>query len=89
MPPESILKFIEQYEWTFAKSMPKTPHWYVVREKCIDAEFVEFAEYIRKFGVPRRFFRTSYTYYDLGEYTYWTMGNPIEITRIINRALIV
>lgn len=88
MPPESILNFIEKNNWTFAKSMPKVPHWYVVRENCIDQDFVEFVNYIRLYGVPRRFFSKTYTYLDIDRYTYWTMGNPINETTIINRALI-
>ena len=88
MPPKSILEFIEKHEWTFAKSMPKTPHWYVIKEKCDAQEFLEFSKYIRQFGESRRFWRTSYIYLDIDRYTYWTMNDSIDVTRIINRALI-
>jgi hypothetical protein len=27
------------------------------------------------------------TYYDFNEYTYWTMGEPLDVTTIINRCL--
>ena len=92
MPPDSISNFIENNNWTFAKSMPKTPHWYVVRENCIDKDFVEFVKYIEKNGYPKKFWSKTFTYLDIDEYSYWSMSNPIEITpeqpRIINRALI-
>lgn len=88
MTIENILAFIDKHEWTFAKSMPKIPHWYVVRNKCDDDEFVEFVKYIRANGEARKFWRATYVYLDVGEYTYWTMGNPLDETTIINRALI-
>lgn len=81
--------FIKAHEWRFAKSMPKTPHCYVVRENCrSDDEFCEAVTFIRKHGYPRKFFKQTYIYYDFGNYTYWTMGNPMDITKIINRALL-
>lgn len=88
MTIEKIEEFITKYEWTFAKSMPTIPHWYVVRNKCDDSEFVQFVEYIRANGQPRKFWRATYIYLDVGEFTYWTMGNPIDETTIINRAYI-
>jgi hypothetical protein len=89
---ESILNFIEEHNWKFAKSMPNTPHWYIVREECNDADFVKFVEYIKDNGYPKKFFRSTFTYLDIGNYSYWSMRDPIEIApnmpRIINRALI-
>ena len=87
MTLQEMQAFIEGHTWTFAKSMPKVPHFYVVREKCrTDDEFVEAVKYIRKYGVPRPFFRKTYIYFDLDGWSYWTMGNSLEITKIINRA---
>lgn len=89
MTLQEMQAFIEGHTWTFAKSMPKSPHFYVVREKCrTDDEFVEAVKYIRKYGVPRPFFRKTYIYFDLDGWTYWTMGAPLSETIIINRASI-
>jgi len=88
MTLDKIQDFIQKHDWTFAKSMPKTPHWYVVRENCNEQEFLDFVVYIREHGEPRKFWRSTYIYLDIGAYTYWTMGSPLDITRIINRALI-
>ena len=76
-----IERFIGSNTWTFAKTMPQHPHWYVVRAKCNDEEaFKGFVMHIRKFGYKKKFFKTQYTYFDVGEYTYWTMGCPLNIT---------
>ena len=89
MTIEEFERFIKAHDWTFAKSMPQIPHAYVVREKCRDdEEFCEAVMFIRQHGKPRKFFRKTFIYFDHGAYTYWTMGNPLDITKIINRALI-
>lgn len=81
--------FINGHQWTFAKTMVSWPHWYVVRNRCVlDAEFVQFVEHIRLNGYVKRFGRKAYTYYDYNGFSYWTMGNPIDETTIVNRAKI-
>jgi hypothetical protein len=85
----NILKFIEESTWTYAKSMPFLPHWYIVRDRVDNKKFVEFVLYIRKYGVDRPFGKKRmFRYLDIGEFTYWTMGNPLIETTIINRARI-
>jgi hypothetical protein len=89
MTEQEVQDFIQHHNWTFAKSMPKSPHYYVVKEKCrAPDEFIEFVKHIRKYGTPRPFFRKTYIYLDIGEWTYWTMGAPLSETIIINRASI-
>lgn len=79
--------FVEAHDWTFAKSMPKCPHWYVVRANCRDnEEFTKAVTFIRTAGDVRRWFKCFHTYYDMGEHSYWTMGNPVDTTIIINRS---
>jgi len=84
-----IKKFIDSADWIFAKTYAKTaPHEYAVRGKNqhLEDEFVYFVKFIRKHGYKEKFWSRTYTYYDVGEYKYWTMGNPIDETTIINRA---
>lgn len=89
MTEEDFRDFIQAHEWRFAKSMPKNPHFYVVREKCRnDDEFVQAVSFIRKYGFPRPFFRKTYIYHDFDGNSYWTMGNSLSVTKIINRAVI-
>jgi hypothetical protein len=84
---ESAREFIEGHEWTFAKSMPKIPHWYVVKEQCRSGfEFEAFVALIRKEGYAKRWFRREFIYLDIDGWSYWTMGAPIHETTIINRA---
>jgi hypothetical protein len=87
MSDEEINDFINSHTWKFAKSMPKMPHWYVVRENCRnDHEFCRLVMHIRKHGYKKTFWRKTYIYLDVGNHCYWTMGNPLWDTTILNRA---
>ena len=79
--------FINGATWRFAKTMPEWPHWYIVRKNVDETSFLEFVRIIRKDGYKGKFYNREIVYYDLDEYTYWTMGAAIEETTIINRAL--
>ena len=88
---ENIEKFIDSANWVFAKTYAKTaPHEYTVRgnNPDLEDEFVYFVKFIREHGYKEKFWSKIHTYYDVGEYKYWTMGNPIDETTIINRAII-
>ena len=88
---ENIERFIDSAKWVFAKTYAKTaPHEYAVGGKnaSLEDEFVYFVKFIRKHGYKEKFWGKTHTYYDVGEYKYWTMGNPIDETTIINRAVI-
>ena len=77
--------FIKDVEWTYAITMPEWPHEYIVRENVNEVLFVKMVEHIRRNGYGGKFYNKSLTYYDEGEMVYWTMGEPIEDTVIINR----
>lgn len=47
--------------------------------------FVQLVDHIRANGYLGNFYHRSITYYDDGGLTYWTMGDPIEKTTVINR----
>ena len=91
--PDSLLmtarEYVAEVRWTFAKTMPKHPHEYTVRQHRRDLEhlFVSFAEIIRRYGYVRKWAGRAYVYLDLDGFSYWTMGNPIDETTIINRAV--
>lgn len=87
MTEKKIREILESREWTFAKSMPLTPHFYIKRKDFQNEQiFEDMAAFIQRNGVPKKFFKTTYIYLFLGKYKYWTMGNPPEETTIINRA---
>ncbi len=81
-------KFIGDSRWIFAKTMPEAPHWYIVRSKENEVHFVALAKYIRKNGYRAYYGRSAcpFTYLEFNGKRYWTMGNPLPETTIINRA---
>jgi hypothetical protein len=87
MTDDTIREFIADHEWTFAKTMPQIPHWYTLKRKAkSDEVFADFVQEIRLRGVVRLFGRRTFTYLDFDGWTYWTMGEPVEETTLINRA---
>jgi hypothetical protein len=84
--PNEIKAFISSSTWTYAKTMPTWPHKYIVRSPDNEAMFVKMVECIRTNGYEGSFYARKITYFD-DEYTYWTMGEPIGETKIINRCL--
>jgi hypothetical protein len=83
--PEDLSSFINTEKWTFAKTMPKWPHEYLVRERVDETLFVRLAVFIRDNGYEGRFYNKAITYYDNDGMVYWTLGAPIDETTIINR----
>ena len=83
--PEDLRRFVEEEKWTYAKTMPKWPHEYIVRERVDEEMFVRLVKHIRANGYPGRFYKNKITYYEEDGMVYWTMGAPLRITIIINR----
>lgn len=87
MTKEKLAKSLLDTKFTFAKSMPKIPHCWSARQDWLsDQEFNKVVIHIRMYGVTEKFWRKEYVYFYANGYKYWTMGNSIDITRIINRA---
>lgn len=87
MKDKKVKEILENREWTFAKTMPTTPHWYIKRSSFSDENiFEDLVRFIQRNGVPKKFFKVTYKYIFLGEWKYWTMGYSPEETTIINRA---
>jgi hypothetical protein len=82
---ERIKTFIDNTSWTFAKTMPEWPHEYIVREKVDESLFVEMVIHIREIGFQSFFYQTLLTYFEEDGLLYWTMGEPLNKTTIINR----
>jgi len=87
--------YIASVRWQFASTMPQWPHEYTVRHwrLDLDAEFAGFVDLIHREGTvkpwPTIRPRYHHTYLDLGAWEYWTMGEPVLETTVINRALLV
>lgn len=89
--PREFEDWVNGMSWINAKSYAhKAPHEYLVRGKLFDEDkdmFVKFALYIREHGYKKKFWNKEFMYFDIGEHQYWTMGNPIDETIILNRAI--
>lgn len=61
-----------------------------VCQQCQDArtEFEQAVQFIRDNGKKALFLKKIYIVYRLGKYQYWTMGDPLSTTWVLNRALI-
>ena len=51
-----------------------------------DEEFVACVQFIRDHGNVEYFWGKPYTKLEHGGYKYWSMGYPLDVTIIINRA---
>ena len=84
--PENLREFVASSNWIFAKTYaPTWPHEYIVREKVDRVLFESLARNIRQHGFEGRFYQRVLTYFAEDGLLYWTMGEPIEETTIINR----
>lgn len=79
--------FVNRAEWHWAKTYAKkAPHWYCVRaEFGDDKTFDEIVAYMRENSLTGYFYGKAFQYFFYKGWQYWTMGNPIPETTIINR----
>lgn len=75
----------ETSKWRFAKTMPKNPHYYTLRRDQNEEIFIHVVEHIREYGYKAKFKGNTYTQLHIGNYFYWTMGFPLDMTKLINR----
>ncbi len=87
---EDFRKFVNQFEWTFAKTYAQTaPHEYIVLKKVgfnHREEFIKIANFIREKGFEAYYYSRVGFYYILDDNYYWTMDELVEDTDLINRA---
>jgi len=77
-PTSSIRDWIARQTWTYAKTVPDQPHWYLVRARLPQEEhegWSEMYEAIRDRGRKHRFMGRTYKYLQVDEYDYFT-GPP-------------
>ena len=87
MEERVVIEFLLSHDWTFAKSMPTIPHWYIVKNRSSNYKaFEAVVDFIQRNGTPKRFGKVTYKYFVHGGFQYWTMGYPPNETTIINRA---
>jgi hypothetical protein len=87
MTKEEAENYILSVKWQFAKTMPEIPHEYTVADWNTDKveSFYDFVKYIRKYGEDESFYEKKYRYLEIGGHKYWSMGEPVKETTLINR----
>ena len=83
--PADLRRFADGERWTYAKTMPRWPHEYLVRDRVDAGLFERLVEHIRAHGFQGRFYHRAITYFEEDGLLYWTMGAPVNETTIINR----
>lgn len=87
LTPEQFAEFMRRQEWTFAKTMPENPHWYINRKKLSPADQLLYDKanwFIRENGYKMKFKKSYYMMYDCEGYMYWSMMPP-PYSFILNR----
>ena len=88
-------RFLAQVDrrFTFARSVPDHPHWYLVRswlDPALQVEFDAFADLIDEVGYKGEFWNTRWRYCDVDEFKYWTSrewhGEGLGLRGMLNRA---
>ena len=85
-----IQEILEAQTWTFAKTMPRNPHYWSVGKDWDDEDgsLYEFAvNHIADYGVIEPFGRREYPVLYLGKWRYWhvAVDDPLSKARLINR----
>ena len=84
---EEFGEFVSAHNWTFAKTMPKHPHHYLVREGLRnDEEWMNAVRLIRQYGYDEFWFKTKIRYLDFEGERFWTMGYTEDSEDILNKA---
>ena len=80
-------QLIARCQWTWAKSYLSIPHEYIVRDKCglTNQEFEYLVQAQREYGIHEQWHKYNHPYLYIDGYKYWTMGDAIKDTVIINR----
>jgi hypothetical protein len=88
MTMDELRDFVRTSPWTFARTMPETPHEYTLRAKAPDEKvFERVVLYIRHVGYKATYGSYTYTYLNIDGWKYWTMGAPLGPTGKYDRNL--
>lgn len=89
MTYERMKEFIAQQSWVFAKTMADfAPHEYILKFKLSEKDQKEFERivlFIRDNGYEEFFGKRCQCYFVVEGNKYWTMGDRLENTYVLNR----
>jgi hypothetical protein len=79
-----VAEYLAAQEWTYAKTMPKWPHEYVLWRRSADLHgHLRVVAFIREHGEKRRWRGRVHSYWQPGDgWEYWTMR---DFDTILNR----
>lgn len=80
-----IVDLLERRKWTTAKAKANPHQWSARKDWHDNAAFDKTVLYIRAHGYHVMFWGRPYICLDVNDHTYWTMGDPLATTWIINR----
>jgi len=85
MTGEEIKDYISKVFW---RTSVDESHQYTLDSWNPDLAgvFSKFVIHIRRYGYIDKFMGSEYTYFNVGDYQYWSMGAPLNETILINRA---
>jgi hypothetical protein len=79
-----VEEWIAGRHWQQARSR-SNPHSYTLRQWGHEKTFELIVLHIREYGYEAVFAGSVYTQYDCGDHFYWTMGNSLPTTVVLNR----
>lgn len=86
MTPKELTELLESKQWTFAKTMPKNPHYWSHQPYWNSREEFESAVVgIRQHGIKQYYGGYSYICFYANGWKYWDMGEPLKQCTLINR----
>jgi hypothetical protein len=78
---------LSRLTFKFAKTMPETPHWYVIMTAANEADFLALFHAVKEHGVDERWGRATYRYWYPGDgFKYWASPPYLPACKCINRA---
>jgi len=88
MTNNEFISAAQSFTWTYAKTMPLSPHEYIVRGKTADDEtYFAMFRTIEERGELREWYDSKYQYLHPGDgYKYWKMTEDMSESIILNRA---
>jgi hypothetical protein len=83
---DGFASFVAGAAWTYARTMPETPHEYTLRRQHDELTFERAVAYVRAAGYDARWKGRRNRYLEHDGWRYWTLGAPLAATVVLNRA---
>ena len=85
MKNHSIEQLVNDLVWTYAKTMPDNPHYYIVKQEQNPLDYDRLYWYIFDHPTIVEYEGIEYKTAIIGEYMYWIMTDDFSKSRLINR----